>query len=748
MASSEAPQRRKFLPQPVETTARSSKRQHLDKSEEPTKQSTDIGVDGDKMVSIPKPRKFLPQPVEETTRSSRRKNVETEKPTDSSEDLTNGSSIHTRSDDSTNSSPTTSKPSTSSRRFAPEPVETTARSSRRKFAVEPVETSTKSNRGKANKEKDESPTRRPRRKFAPEPVETTTVRRRRRDADEDSNESPPDSPSETSSRVSSRQSTGSRRFSPELIETAEGSFRHRKESGSPRKSSHNLLSDAPPPSEPAEILEEPEDPCESRFSAANLAKRHHEAHRQHSYCVPNLPIIESEGSSDEDEPPSLTESPSSTDNELHKMAKIEEVRESYTDYVLSLSSSNERRKLEEQAMAAYINEVPHQPVAHFAGDEEEDEDLVHVGTLSAKHGADPKTFRRSSQADLDWEMQNMRRHHEQLERAKRELHEDTAGASRFSAAALAARHHLGQVHKQPVKTQKQKDEDAEYAKMKKAASPPMLGEDIVFPYTISPKMTRCDVDQAPRPRRADSDDERMSVDSGSQSLWSAQSNSQNKPGAGLWMGLCQKAAEPSRPTTPTRSGIQTPAFESPNPFESHTPRGARTPGRRGGRPLSGMHMLALTPSRGEDDFTSSIDKKLQIEKQIEEEFTPRVITQIYNYLSLGFPSLARDFDTELSKISRISIKELRKDDHITQGTIKGYLGAPESDSTWEEDEDGTVRGCRRWEALRLYVKEWARQSPNFTVDSLAVPQDPSLAHLKSVKTEAWGATVRKGSWAQ
>ncbi len=90
------------------------------------------------------------------------------------------------------------------------------------------------------------------------------------------------------------------------------------------------------------------------------------------------------------------------------------------------------------------------------------------------------------------------------------------------------------------------------------------------------------------------------------------------------------------------------------------------------------------------------------------------------------------FDEELSKISRIPLEELRRDDHHVDA--KGYVGAPEGDG-WGETE--VIGRCKRWEALRLYVREWARQSPNFA--------DERKKPLGA--TEDWGARVRKGSWA-
>jgi hypothetical protein len=334
----------------------------------------------------------------------------------------------------------------------------------------------------------------------------------------------------------------------------------------------------------------------------------------------------------------------------------------------------------------------------------------------------------------------MRKHHEQLEAAKRDLKADTAGQSRFSAAALATRHALEAKGFKKTKKPRAEDEDTELARMRAAASPPMLGGDLIFPYTISPKMTRCDPDQAPRPRTADSDDE--ADEPSSPELWRSAKKLETNTGEGLWMGMCQAGLwQPQSPKSGLRSGIQTPLPETPagernNPFESTTPgRGTRTPARRRVPFPSSQSLLPLTPPRsqdGEDVFTSTIDKKLILEKQIDDEFPSRVITQIYNYLSLGYPSLAHMFDDELSKIARIPIEELRKDDNNVDA--KGYVGAPEGDG-WEEAE--VIGRCKRWEALRLYVKEWARQSPNFANERRA-----ALG-----ANEDWGARVRRGSWA-
>ncbi len=501
---------------------------------------------------------------------------------------------------------------------------------------------------------------------------------------------------------------------------------------------------SPPPIEEDPTCEEvPDLPEESRFSAAALAKKHPEAFRQHSFAVPDLPIIESSAEDEDSDRRSIAESSSSVESTNAKRPALN-AKDSYAEYVLRLAAEPvSDKELQDQAMAAYINERPHEPVDHFAIDHDEDEDgPLPSPVFHGEKGADVRIFRRSSAAELALEMDHMRKHQEQLQAAKRELKADTAGQSRFSAAALATRHAMEAKGMKKTKKPRAEDEDSELARMRAAASPPMLGDDLVFPYTISPKMTRCDPDQAPRPRTNDSHDE----DTGPSSpeLWKSRNNPDNHAGEGLWMGLCQAGGlwQPQSPKPGIRSGIQTPSPVTPagernNPFESTTPgRGNRTPARRRMPFATGQSVLPMTPPRsqdGEDMFTSTIDKKLQVEKQIEVEFPTHVITQIYNYLSLGYPSLAHMFDDELSKISRIPIEELRKDDNNVDA--KGYIGAPEGEG-WDETE--IIGRCRRWEALKVYVIEWARQSPGF-----ADARDGAAMGAN----EDWGARARRGSWA-
>jgi hypothetical protein len=172
-----------------------------------------------------------------------------------------------------------------------------------------------------------------------------------------------------------------------------------------------------------------------------------------------------------------------------------------------------------------------------------------------------------------------------------------------------------------------------------------------------------------------------------------------------------------------RSGIVTPTGEMKGPVGCSTLGTSKNPGRLG----HDTSFLSATPHSAQDVFTESLDKRLSVEQEIEREFHSGVITQVYNYLSLGYPSLAHQFDEELSKISRIPIEELRRDDDLADA--KGYVGAPEGNGL---DIEGACEGkCARWTALRLYVHEWARQTPA----------------MANKEREDWGVRARRGSWA-
>lgn len=316
------------------------------------------------------------------------------------------------------------------------------------------------------------------------------------------------------------------------------------------------------------------------------------------------------------------------------------------------------------------------------------------------------------------ELKALRKHHEKVEKQKRDPKEQelkaTQGAFRAppgAAQGANANDHTGDPKNIIGGWQK----GVGLAQMRNAASPPMLGDDLVFPKSLSPKMTRCDVDQLPVPR-TDANGEPSENEA---QLWTAGMKNEKDRDSGLWMGVCKKTDQTSLfPAKKAKSGLMTPAIESDDPVMN-------------GFAIDKLDMRQLPPSPpdSQDSRMEGIDKMLHLEQEIDREFHDGFITQIYNYLSLGYPSLAHQFDFELSKISRISVEELRKDDLLANA--KGHVGAPEGDGV---TEDGVREGkCMRWTALRLYIREWARQQPGMAEHHIGL--------------DAWGVRARRGSWA-
>ncbi|KAF9878139.1 hypothetical protein CkaCkLH20_04177 [Colletotrichum karsti] len=261
-------------------------------------------------------------------------------------------------------------------------------------------------------------------------------------------------------------------------------------------------------------------------------------------------------------------------------------------------------------------------------------------------------------------------------------------------------------------------ETSEFRKMRKAASPPMLGKDLVFRKCPSPKQTKLEPDHP------------------FSELPTAEERNRDTTGeAGLWRGYCFRNSESDQAIVP--ASLQGPRM-------LHTPLPPSTPGDPfaaafGKSSLTDEPVTSatLTPSTAEHRVRSGefkglhmlhgLEERLKREKALEDkiasEFDDTFITQVYNYLSLGYPAMARAFDEELSKISHMSIEDLEADD--AKQMASGHLMDPAEAEMAEENR------CPRWKALKAYIFEWARQHPD----------------LDSLDSLAWGVRERRGSWA-
>lgn len=428
---------------------------------------------------------------------------------------------------------------------------------------------------------------------------------------------------------------------------------------------------------------------------------------------PELEAIPSDAShensdeeNEDDDTPSLSGSLGSSEDSMMRL-QLARTRESCDDrfsgYLLALAAKAAEKQLREQALAAFPNETMHEIVEHFYDREVEmpsDEDVEGIGLL---HVEDPQHPPRRQSTEVGWAAKEMQAHQEKLARMREEetnkkLAEE-ASKPTFPDPFWTNGMTVKTIRAQDAKPDKQKE--AELERMRLAASPPMLGGDLKFRMCPSPKATKFESDQridVQQPRR-------------------------DENGGGLWGGYCV-ADEPGALISPSTRGpplIQTPHSEREDPFSSafggdRTPAGAKTPSKDGGlRNL--MH--------GIDDRLQAEVARSKAEEMLLQEFDDGFVTQVYNYLSLGYPALARPYDEELARISRIDAEELRRDDD--KKDAKGYINLVDAGGTPEDSK------CARWKALRIYILEWGRQHPSMSNGV--------------VSANAWGVRARRGSWA-
>ena len=678
---------RRFLPQPVETTSRKQRTKLAVESVEDVEQADKADAVGNASESREgsSPKKFKPQPVEMTSKSNRRKG-----PADS----TGNEDIKPRS------------------RFAPEPVDISKRSNRLKqsegesrtttqqFKPEPVEAiaegiQNEHQRGDALSqqraddqvtlpEQPAAPKPAPRKKFTPQLLETT--RRSRRKGD-------PGPALKVTDKT--EHTPGDPPYKPRYL---------------PVKTQPSLL--PIPPDKPLNSSSE-RSPQSSFVEGQRGHSVYRNTRREHSWMPPTLEPIESSESEPEDEQdegkvPSLSTSPSasSSGTDAHKLAsRRESCDDRFSGYMLDLAARAAEKQLREQAMAAYPNDDHHEPVDHFAFDRESnesEEDEADLGYLTGKVGGDINMMRRESEADAALNLAEMRRHQQNLDTTTRnnlgaDVRQNLRSDNPFSMAAAyqlpdTARSDASGAPKHIVGGWQR---DIGIEQMRNAASPPMLGRDLKFRKCPSPQETKLDVDQYHS--RGEGCTRRLD-------------------GKGLWNGYCAVSANKGDACTKLSTGLMTPSPEKDSYFtpKNHfiIPKSHRPP----------------SPEEIEEQLrVRSLDEMMSGEEEDEEEFSAAFTTQVYNYLSLGYPSLARKFDAELSKISGVPLEDLSKDDHLANK--KGYVGLPEGLSAGLD----SAHCINRWRALDLYIKEWVKQHGGEGESQLAI--------------EAWGVCARRGSWA-
>ncbi|KAK3117302.1 hypothetical protein LTR53_001483 [Teratosphaeriaceae sp. CCFEE 6253] len=682
------------------------------------------------------------------------------------------------------------------RRFAVQPVETTTASSRerkleqedkpkpRRFAVEPVETETRSSKSSKSGDLNQAGHIR----FLPEPVETVRrTNRKSRAGEDDELDMLPEPAAQPSPR----------KFAPIPIDTAQRSHRAEAGEKAGPSMSHNTESshhlhtqehqrhirggETPVNDDAGSDDEAVTDdyassiPPEMRRHLAPLdgsapvRRPSIQPQRSHSFRCPDLDTIESSESECGSNASTLSRSPSQDSpitapdssyagGQKHAARSRESVDENYSRYLLELEAKKAEERLRELAEGAFPNPDFHEPVQHYMDrDDESDEMELEDRVVTYEIEEDmlmEMAARRESTANISWEQMEMQRHHEQMEQER-------------NAAKLTEKKKTQQVSQSPwwnptAAAPGPENADSEMQSMRDRARPPMLGADLVFPRCPSPDPARFDVTQGSamlrsQMRHLSKHADSKKSDAAEPGLWhnpnadltprnitittTTAPNSPKTPKKGLWGGFCVDDGEahisPSGLTAPyAPTGLMTPKvdFSSSNPFE----QSFAAPSHASVGVGAGGVLTPPTPPRSiKSGDLSGIDTVLSAEQALDDvmarEFPAAFITQVYNYLSLGYPALARPFDEELSKISRIPIAELRADDRKAAAAPRGYI------RLGEDFEGGGGQGeveegmCMRWRALRLYVREWTRQ-------------EKDMVHELGPGGE-FGTTARRGSWA-
>lgn len=460
-----------------------------------------------------------------------------------------------------------------------------------------------------------------------------------------------------------------RRFTPQLIETTRRSFR--------RDTSYDQYHSDPPESQ-AENTHI--DTVGDQSSSSSLAHRA----VQKSYPVNISSFSEitsdySEGSSGLGLP-SLSSS-TSTDDSVNQ-SKLEEQRrescdEQYSAYLLSLAAQSADRQLREETFAAFPDKQVSKNINHSSIDtsyKRKSVPYTEKERIATSHG--------TTSDDLSRKFQHICRRH--------------MGEAKSTGLAMVETKEGGTptaVH-QVIDTVREIQDDVDEKWQSGAivtcpASPPLLGNDIVFPRSLSPERRINNIGNTTR--------QRMNLDQpcrGHGGLWSANLNVGDNRGDGLWMGTCRRVSESD---ANIHELILT---ESIIPIRGHQGESSAS--------------SDVTSEHGEHPFdpsirhgyTDDVGRELNPQDDFNDTVHDGFVTQIYNYLSLGYPCVAHCYDHELSRISNIPVNDLRQDDLHTDS--KGYVDVIEGTpgSIWS-----TGQTCLRWLALRVYIQEWTKQQP-------------------------------------
>lgn len=789
--ASVAKPRRRFAPQLVEESVRSSN--NMDERRRAAQESSEQTPSHDEpMPDAPtaKPRRrFAPQLVEETTKSS---NKNTNRGETQPVRTTRDASVQVDDTDMVDAPPAQEKPPR--RRFAPVPIETTFDSYRvnknphgptAELTPDPSPTSSQTPSRVPSVDEKQPAVQKPKRRFAPQLIETS---RRARKAGQDGpatkhtdkTDITPGTKHIYLAKTKIRAAAPSRNSTASSVPGAEDDLPSRfvppRRQGSmkphpntrrstPRSSFHpDLDTIASSESEPSSSSDT-EDETPKSISVSTTVS------------VDAPAQAEPEGDSWESRHVELRQRRESCDEDV-------------SGYLLAVAASEARRQREiEQAMSAFPNGVPVEGVEHFFV-RESSEDDHYDPEEPPRHGVSRLIRRKST--DIGWAVKEMRQYAEnnkQQTQTKQQTQpkqrtagslmstddefehiediapppEDplwtTAARPGTSSSKVSESPRVGA----PVGSRQpevpgfrsgpfgnpfatfnqipQDKDDRELRRMRNAASPPMLGSDLTFRTCPSPKLTRLEPDH-PWPIHGDRAEEQNRDQSEETGLWRgyciAQGSEEMVPSILQAPQLMATPGEPLSPSDPFAAAFTSSMALS----ETDSPQSLATPAKRHSK-NGGIQLLP-----GLDERLKKAKLRKELEIRIHTEFNDAFITQVYNYLSLGYPAMAWVFDDELSKITGVSVEELRRNDDnkIEKGFMLEMelmvgLGGDGSDDngsgademvTPEEDERRSAKKMPpRWVALKKYIFEWARQHPD----------------LESNGITGWGVRARRGSWA-
>ncbi|KAJ9152265.1 hypothetical protein NKR19_g4530 [Coniochaeta hoffmannii] len=292
-------------------------------------------------------------------------------------------------------------------------------------------------------------------------------------------------------------------------------------------------------------------------------------------------------------------------------------------------------------------------------------------------------------------------------------------------------------------------------------SPPMLGADLSFRRCPSPKHTKLEPDHLWDLEKGTTAEEPNRDHTGEQGLW--RGYCYNPEGTTQLAGFDrpQMIQTPQPLLTPgdpfarafsmseVNAALTDTADSGAPRLHNHSAYSTMSLEKKKRHEKKGIHML-----QGLDERLAKEKAAAELDERIAAEFDDQFVTQVYNYLSLGYPAMARAYDEELSKISKMPVEALEQDDDAIMDSLWGVgagngsvqigdevserpepikkvkatghimLDSEEHDGVKEEDR------CPRWKALKKYIHEWARQHPD----------------LEAISPLAWGMQERRGSW--